>query len=42
MYGQGRESCLGNAANAMPVSLPKVLIEENVLSDAEVRELQAC
>jgi hypothetical protein len=39
MYGQGRELELGNAASAVLVSLLRILIDKNILSNAEARIL---
>jgi hypothetical protein len=39
MYGQGRELEIGNATSAILVSLMRMLIDKDVLSDTEVRVL---
>jgi len=39
MYGQGRELELGNAATAVLVSLLRTLVDKNVLSNADARNL---
>jgi len=39
MYGQGRELELANATSAVLVSLLKILVDKNVLSNTEARGL---
>jgi len=39
MYGKGRELELGNAASAVVVSLLTILVNKNILSNADVRVL---
>jgi hypothetical protein len=41
MYGHGRELDLGNAVNAVLISLLKTLVAKDVLTNADVRALLA-